>query len=533
MLSTAGFAVFSQNYLYQPVTVHVNHQKLADVLANIGQQGGFHFAYSSGIIPADSLVVLQNFKGDVKTALNLLIGDGYAYQQSPNHLIIRPAPFKLTLMPEEVGEGKRVYTIKGTVVDEQTGRGIYQASVYEKRLLVGTLTDKKGRFKLKLKTKDGGPMVLTVSKQLYKDTTTVFLPTANLTDKSQNSRYGYMDGDGNAAANTALGRLFLSSKQRLNALNLGNFFAYMPVQISLTPGLSSHGMMSGQVVNKFSANLIGGYTAGVNGVEVAGIFNMDRYHVQYVQAAGAINVVGSNLSGVQLAGIYNKVLDSLKGVQAAGLFNLVKQEAKGVQLAGFANSAHELKGLQIAGGLNRTKNNHHGVQFGIVNIADTTSGISIGLVNIIGNGFKRLSIATNEVHYAELAFKSGDAKLYSVISVGLGAWNGGKAPITGFGIGHEFNPHEKQHYFAAELVAQQVYGKTFENIAGWPKLNVLYNIALSKRTKVFVAPSVNLLIKSKQTVEGEKEVLSDNYPFLVNNERTKWWAGLALGISFF
>ena len=532
ILLIAGLTAFSQQYLYQPVNLNIKQQKLGDVLHQIEQQGGFHFAYSSGIIRTDSLVSLQNFNGDIKTALVMLIGDAYEYQQSPNHLIIRPAPFKLTLMPEEIGEGGKVYTIKGYVVDEKTGMGIRNASVYEKRLLVGTMTNKKGHFKLKLRTKDIGPLVLTVSKELYKDTTTVFLPTANVGQNISDSHDNYMGDNEEKVSNTALARLFLSSKQKLNALNLGSFFAYTPVQVSLTPGLSSHGVMSGQVVNKFSYNLIGGYTAGVNGVEFAGVFNIDRFHVKYVQAAGAVNMVGGNLSGVQLSGIYNAVMDSLKGVQAAGVLNLAKKHTSGLQLAGIANYTTTLKGMQIAGVINRTKNNQ-GVQFGLINIADTTSGVSIGVVNIIGNGFKRLSFSTNEVLYANISFKSGNSALYSIITAGLGTWNGTKAQASGFGVGHEFNRNERSNYFATELVMHQLHGSKYENIATWPKLSLLYNFSINRNTKVFIAPSINLLVKNKQVVENEKELLPTDYPYIVNKERGKLWAGLEIGISFF
>lgn len=532
LMSLAGLSAFGQDYLHKLIRLNSQEQKLGDVLDEIARQGGFHFSYSSGIIRKDSIVHLNAFHGEVLNLLHQLLGNGYEYQQSPKHLIIRPAPFKLTLLPEEIGEGKRIYTIKGFVLDEKTGSGIHNASVYEKRLLVGTMTDKKGHFKLKLKTKDNGPMVLTVSKELYKDTTTVFLPTVSVgKNSSKAGQYGYMEGEEDVS-NSGLARFFLSSKQKLNALNLGNFFAYTPVQISLTPGLSSHGMMSGQVVNKFSANLIGGYTAGVDGVELAGVFNIDRFHVRYLQAAGVVNTVGGDLSGVQLAGIYNNVMDSLKGLQAAGILNTAKKHVKGVQLAGIANYTQELKGVQLAGLINKTKNNN-GLQFSMINIADTSSGVSLGLINLTKTGIKRLTFSTNEVLYANLSFKSGNTKLYSILSTGYGAWNGVSTPSTGFGVGHEFDREAGRPTFAIELIAQQLYSSAYENVASWPKLSVLYQYPVSKKTKVYLAPSVNYLAKNKEAGEEFKDIPSSGYPYLLNHERSKLWIGLELGVSFF
>lgn len=62
--------------------------------------------------------------------------------------------------------------------------------------------------------------------------------------------------------------------------------------MSLTPGLSTHGFFNSQIVNTFSLNLIGGATAGVDGTELAGGFNVNQYDMRGAQFAGVINVVG-------------------------------------------------------------------------------------------------------------------------------------------------------------------------------------------------------------------------------------------------
>ena len=134
-----------------------------------------------------------------------------------------------------------------------------------------------------------------------------------------------------------MGRFLLSSKQKVQSLNLKNFFTSRPFQVSFTPGLSTHGKLSSQVVNNFSLNVIGGYTAGTNGVEIGGIFNIDKKEVKYVQAAGIFNMAGGNVKGVQMAGINNTVLDTVKALQAAGVRNYVKGKLNGVQLAGVYN----------------------------------------------------------------------------------------------------------------------------------------------------------------------------------------------------
>ncbi|OYW18030.1 MAG: hypothetical protein B7Z54_06910, partial [Sphingobacteriales bacterium 12-47-4] len=78
---------------------------------------------------------------------------------------------------------------------------------------------------------------------------------------------------------TGMGKFLLSSGQKIQSLNLKKFFTERPFQVSLIPGLSSHGKLSSQVINKFSLNVLGGYTAGTQGIEIGGIFNIDKKDV--------------------------------------------------------------------------------------------------------------------------------------------------------------------------------------------------------------------------------------------------------------
>src|SRR5690606_1006500 len=113
------------------------------------------------------------------------------------------------------------------------------------------------------------------SKENYRDTTIALLPPVEVGLKPAGRRYWFFpesDG-GEGLEGTALGRFFTNSKQRIQRINLDGFFAYNAYQISFTPGLSSQGLFNSQVVNQVSLNIIGGHTAGVNGIEVGGVFN--------------------------------------------------------------------------------------------------------------------------------------------------------------------------------------------------------------------------------------------------------------------
>ena len=49
-----------------------------------------------------------------------------------------------------------------------------------------------------------------------------------------------------------------------------------------------------------------------------------------------------------------------------------------------------MNGLQLSAGVNYTRK-LKGVQIGIVNIADTSEGYSIGLINIVRKGYHKLT----------------------------------------------------------------------------------------------------------------------------------------------
>jgi hypothetical protein len=242
-------------------------------------------------------------------------------------------------------------------------------------MLVSTLTDDQGNFEIKLKSWNGA-VVLTASKENYRDTSLFVLQDVHITSKTSKKRYEYYpEGDQTGSRfSRGFARLFVSSKQMIQGLNLGSFFALSPYQISLMPGLSSHGMYSSQVIDHISLNLWGGYTAGVQGVELAGLFNLNRTNVGFLQAAGVFNIVGGNTYGLQLAGVYNQVFNNASGLQAAGIVNRGAYLYCRVQLAGVGNATDHTGGIQIAGVFNNA-HTLNGVQFsGLMNFTGSAKG---------------------------------------------------------------------------------------------------------------------------------------------------------------
>ncbi len=297
-----------------------------------------------------------------------------------------------------------------------------------------------------------------------------------------------------------------------------------PFQISLVPGVRTHGKMSGQVINNFSLNVFGGYSGGVNGLELGALFNIDKKEVHYLQAAGLFNIVGGNVTGLQMAGINNTVLKSVKGLQAAGVSNYAKgsfgglqvagvynhtsdsvkgfqvagvgnyarTKVSGVQIAGVANfSNREMRGTQIAGVINYAKK-IKGVQIGLINIADSSDGYSIGLINIVLKGYHKLSLSTNELMNTNVAFKTGNRKFYSILQAGMN-WGKSDEKIYsfGYGLGSEMRLG-KTFSINPEISANYLYLGSWDYLNLLNKFNLNLNVKLGKYVSIFGGPSINV-----------------------------------------
>ncbi|QEC51270.1 hypothetical protein EDD80_101241 [Anseongella ginsenosidimutans] len=493
---------------------------LGRLLKETGRQGGFNFSYNSEALPEDSLVSLSARNKTVEEVLDLVLSRPLEYLEAGNYIILRPRGHTLALTLEDISERGNTYLVSGVVTDPSTGTGLPDASVYERQLLLATLTDEKGRFLLRVRDRYK-TVALTASKALYEDTT-MFIQLQGvvvLPGKKQGRKPGkwFSGQDENGdVERTGLGMFLLSSRQRVQSLNLREFFTESPVQASLTPGLSSQGRMSAQVVNRVSINLIGGYTAGVDGMEMAGVFNMNKKSVEHVQLAGAFNIVGGSVRGLQAAGAHNTVLGSVKGVQIGGAVNITRGIVEGVQLAGAVNYAGQLKGVQV----------------GIVNIADSSAGYSIGLVNIIRkSGFLRVSLFTNESLQANLAFKSGTSKIFAILQGGITP-GPRKLYAYGAGFGKELL---LKHGFSLqpELLFQEVYqGSSIYNNQLY-RFNLGLHYRAAKKIHVFAGPSFNIWNSNQGSpVDGYGFIPSARRgSFGLNGHGLRGWIGWKAGIS--
>ncbi|MBE9464552.1 carboxypeptidase-like regulatory domain-containing protein [Dyadobacter sp. UP-52] len=576
----------AQNLLNKSVSISVRNKPVSDVLKIIGDQGNFSFSYNSDIIPGDSLVTITMHSKSVKQILEMMLRGNYQYKESGDFIIIQKTP------------KEKFYHLTGQIIDSESGKTVDYASVYSRQLLVSSLTDEEGIFKLKMRDRNF-PISLTVSKVGYADTTIIvnseFSLPLNITINPKAIDLDTLIVIYSEGGNSWLTRLFVSSRVRLQSRNISRFFVALPYQISLTPGLSSHGRMSSQIVNKLSINIYGGYTAGVNGVEIGGLFNISKKDVRYLQMATTFNAVSGHFTGVQVVGIYNQVLDSLvgvqisgfagwtkgnlKGVQMAGILNKISGNLKGVQISGggnitkgktnggqvsgiFNKSGKEIHGFQIAGGVNignenvfgpqisgigniskRETNglqvgslfnytkNLKGVQIGIVNLADSSSGYSFGLLNIVKKGKGAIVVYGNEILPLNLAWKSGSKKLYNIFTIGSSI-GGSKAYTFGFGIGREFKI-SKNLTLNTEITDQNIY------LGRWRDLPVLYrfqtglNIKLNKSLTLSAGPAFSMFYSEQKEFNSNYQSFSDKgFLRFKMSRNTQAWLGWQGGLSW-
>lgn len=297
-------------------------------------------------------------------------------------------------------------------------------------------------------------------------------------------------------------------------------------QFSFVPYVGTNGMYSGDMVNDYSVNLLGGYSAGTTKLEMSGLFAINRADMTGVQMAGVFNQVGGKVEGVQLAGLFNSNLDSVKnsvqlaglanfttgaadGVQLAGVVNFSPKKVTGVQVAGVTNfTTSDLEGTQVAGVLNfaagdvkgsqvgtvNFANKVQGFQLGVVNYSDSISGIPVGLFSFVRSGYHTLELSFNEVTPLNLAFRTGKREFYNIFFAGIRpAWDDQVTWTFGYGLGT--SPRlGKKTYLNIEVSSEQL------SQGGVHALNLINRgyigaeFQAGKRVAIFAGPTVNFRV---------------------------------------
>jgi hypothetical protein len=403
-----------QNPLTKKVTISIANQSIEKVLVKISLAGNVNFSYNPDLVPVDSLISVKAEKMEIKRILDRIFHNRFDYKTTGQHIII-------VKKKKEQNTAEDKLQIHGFVVERFSGQRLANVSVYNLSGKEGVLTDKNGQFTLKLVPSEDY-ISLGVNKRSYRDTI-VFIKAASrkeidimLSPKDRpieaiSPRLSANISQSNLEQNKLVTRM-VKNEMMEHAWNI-DFLRKLPAQISLVPFIGSNHRLSGSIVNKFSVNVIAGYSYGVDGVEVGSFLNLIRNDVKGIQLSGFGNITGRNthgiqvagqfnhnlgkVTGIQLAGFSNFVMDTIKGIQVAGTINIAKGKVTGAQLAGFANILHgSITGAQVSGFMNITTRDVTATQLaGVLNLAMKSSeSIQIaGFANITKGNEKGVQVS--------------------------------------------------------------------------------------------------------------------------------------------
>jgi hypothetical protein len=245
-----------------------------------------------------------------------------------------------------------------------------------------------------------------------------------------------------------IGGLFNIVRENVTGVQAGGLFN---IAGDTVQGLQAAGLfnLSGRHVEGVqSAGLINSNLGTLKGVQAAGLVNINRKSLEGVQAAGLVNICDAkskgfmaagllnsakSCEGFALAGLVNAVADTMSGPMLAGLINVSRYSADGVQVAGLINvTAGGSVALQVAGLINIAMH-VEGLQLGLLNFADTASGVPFGFFSFVRKGIHQVEFSGDEIMPMNVSFRSGVPAVYNIFSAGINP--GGKKQTWQFGYG--------------------------------------------------------------------------------------------------
>jgi hypothetical protein len=377
--------------LERSININVSNETIESALKKIGKSAGFSFSYKSSLIQEKEVVSFQGANRTVREILDQLFKGEISYKERGSHLI---------LIKAEKQSSKDSKMLNGYVIDEATGARLKNVSVYDPVSLSSAVTDSYGYFQIEIKNPTDDEIKLAINKNTYIDTVVVvgssWKRIITIPIKENARKIGSIaDSVGNKMKRVWL-NIKRSSEQAANIDNISDTL-YRKHQFGVFPFVGTNGNLSGNVINDYSFNLLGGYSLGNRKFELGGIFNINRTDVYGAQIAGTANAVGGKQEGWQFAGLANVVVDSSNGIQMAGLINANFAAKKTAGVAGLVNFNYgNTSGVGLAGLVNFALKEQRGVYLsGIGNFARREAGPvhAAGIFNFAGTSLNGLQLA--------------------------------------------------------------------------------------------------------------------------------------------
>ncbi len=538
------------------ITISFEGLKMQESLTLLDQATERRLSFNPQILP-DRIVTADFQEASLETILKEILGCDYDLKLLGEYVII--------LKKKVEQKVKNTFKLEGGIQDAETGEELKDVSIYEVNTLRSTISDQYGNFKLKARTIDLAAFA--ISKENYADTiiylsrVDTFKGTIKLRKGSKTNTLKVFREQ---ATNLSKGlvNFFTSDKNQLVARNV-TLVDKRSIQLSVVPTIGTNLQLGSQITNNVSINMIAGYAYGVKGLEIGGVYNIDREEVRGFQAAGFGNTVGGDVKGVQIGGAINTTQDYVKGIQIAGVVNVASDSLRGLQLSGAVNKTKQLRGLQIGGVSNHTRNmtgltiagaantardlngvqisgflntakRVKGVQLGVVNIADSVqAGIQLGILNFAKNGFLSPTVYSDEVVPLNVAFRTGMKYFYTILSAGIQPneyWS------YGMGFGSKlFTGNKRKFFLNPELENLNLVEFDGEDaFAMRLRFQLKFGYQVFKRLAVITGPSLNFFLTSNLDESGNPVLDIAVNPFYSRRGSTfqQMWIGYTVGLGF-
>ncbi len=308
-------------------------------------------------------------------------------------------------------------------------------------------------------------------------------------------------------------------------------------QISFISPFGTNGVQSHLITNKFSLNILGGYSAGNRVLELGSLYNVNTHFTSGVQAAGIVNYSGNSKKAAQFAGVINIATDGSSSFQAAAVANAAK-ELDGMQAAAVANVAKEVDGVQASAVVN-IADEVDGVQLGLINIAGSYErGVPIGLINIVKeNGKQEFELSFSEAINTAVSFRLGTDHFYTIFSAGVNYIEQPVNYAVGLGLGTHIdwkrgwgNQIEAMGYALSED------GSYDTGLNMLTQLKFTLSKDITRRFKLFAGPVLNMTISNYVNPETG-QLGSSLAPWSMwknNSSKTHLnaWVGFTAGFRF-
>lgn len=529
--------------LERKVTFSAQSERIDSVLKRLSQEAGCVFSYSSSALDIGRPVSGNFSNRPLREVLEVIFEGEVQIKQKGVYVILTPKPSS----PKDV-------VISGYVVDE-SGQGIRDATVYDPITLQSSTTDEYGYFQFEVKNPAADNFELIVNKKDYSDTLLLEEKTSFQKILLKAEEVDLEEVGKNLASSAKT--FWAWTKKSVGFTNLENVndTIYRDFQMSFVPFVGTNRKLSGNVVNDYSLNVLGGFSGGTQKAELGGLFNIDKGDVRSVQVAGLFNQVGRKVSGLQLAGLANATLDSVdgaqiaglanfttgdvQGLQLAGLLNLTTSNIKGTQIAGIANFANrDVEGAQISGILNIARN-VSGSQVGLFNYSDSTTGAPVGLISFVRKGYHKVEVGADEMMAMNISLRTGTRSFYNMLFAGMRPEQA-DSTTWAFGYGIGFSPKlGRKTFLNIEFSSQQM---NKGNVLALNLINRAYlgfDWQMAEGFGLYAGPTLNWRVYESDFTDhpdlftyANPKIISE-YTYPVENLAGQLWFGIRAGMRFF